>query len=118
MHTAERRRTIAEKLGLQFLDEVQAAIAPFEIYGDAHDELWLGYFDPLRPFIRQGDFVAEHPLSRPHPLQLLVESYTFYGWFRVWLRKQGIDPGSLLVTSSYPFTTACDKKYPDDDDNG
>jgi len=114
MHTAERRRTTAERLGLQFLDEVQAAIAPFEIYGDAHEALWQNLFRSVRPF----DFVADRPLARPHPLQLLVESYIFYAWFRAWVRKQGMDPASLRVTASYPFTTAHDKKYPDDDDEG
>src|SRR5260370_2767878 len=98
MGTAER--TQATDLAIRFVDGAQAAIAPFEIYSDAHDALWHGYFEPLRPFIDRGDFVMEHPLARPHPLQLFVESYTFYGWFRAWVRKQGIDPASLVVWNS------------------
>jgi hypothetical protein len=113
MRTAER--TKASGLAIQFLEEAKAAIASFEIYSDAHDALWHGYFDPLRPFIDHGDFVGDHPLARPHPLQLLVESYTFFGWFRAWVRKQGIDPATLTISSGYPFTTAFDKNYPDDD---
>jgi hypothetical protein len=108
-------RTKAEALAIQFLDGAKAALAPFDIYSDAHDALWRGYFDALRPYINHRDFVMEHPLARPHPLQLLVESYKFYGWFRAWVRKQGIDPATLTIPTGYPFTTAFDKTYPDDD---
>jgi hypothetical protein len=113
MRTAER--TKAKALAIRFLDGAKAALAPFEIYSDTHDALWHGYFDPLRPFIDYGDFVMDHPLARPHPLQLFVESYIFYGWFRAWVRKQGIDPATLKIPTGYPFTTAFDKTYPDDD---
>ena len=63
---------------------------------DIHDDLGT-YFDSLKPYRRFGDFQFEAKLPRPRPLQLQVEPYAFYGRFRAWLRRRGIDPDAVNV---------------------
>ena len=86
---------LPEELATQFLDEVVNVIAPFEIYGSAHDALWDGYFADLREYAAWGDFNGEEQLPRPKPLPLLVDAHVLFGFFRAWVRKRGIDPNSM-----------------------
>jgi hypothetical protein len=98
--------TKARQLALRFVDEALAAIASCEVYSDAYGLLRHHIFEPLQPFGASDptdEFDDAHPLLRPGDLQLLVGPYTFYSWFRAWVRKQGIDPASLSIPNGYPF---------------
>jgi hypothetical protein len=99
--------TQATQLALRFIDEALAAIVSCEIYSDAYRSLREHLFMPLQPFGATDptdDFDQAHSLLRPGNLQLLVGPYTFYSWFKAWVRKQGIDPRSLTIPNGYPFT--------------
>jgi len=63
---------------------------------DIHDDLW-SFFNSLKPKRRSGDFQMVAMLPRPRPLQLHVEPYAFYGHFRAWLRKRGVDPDTIDI---------------------
>ena len=58
-------------LANQFLAEIQGVIATSEIYGEAHDALFRGYFENLKQYQQAGDFgikSALRQLPRPRPL--------------------------------------------------
>jgi hypothetical protein len=63
---------------------------------DIHDDLW-SFFDSLKPCRRFGDFQGLTTLPRPRPLEPHIEPHIFYGHFRAWLRKRGIDPETIEV---------------------
>jgi hypothetical protein len=63
---------------------------------DIHDDL-RAFFDSLKPYRRFGDFQFNAKLPRPRPLELQIEPYAFYGHFRGWLRKRGIDPDTVAI---------------------
>ncbi len=65
-------------------------------YGDVRDALFA-YFGTLEPFRQRGDFNGLAELPRPRPFQILIEPHIFYGHFRAWLRKQGIDPDTVAA---------------------
>ena len=63
---------------------------------DIHDDL-RAFFNSLEPYRRLGDFQFQAMLPRPRPLELQVEPYAFYGRFRAWLGKRGIDADAVDV---------------------
>lgn len=101
-----------KRLATQFLRETLAAAARVKAgthsitalgemgadrrHCDIHDDL-RAFFDSLEPYRRTGDFQFLATLRRPRPLELQVEPYAFYGHFRAWLRKRGIDPDAVDV---------------------
>jgi hypothetical protein len=98
MHRASKKNTPRqkrEKLVTRFLDEVLATVNRERTHAAASDALRKGYFAGLRPYQQWGDFQFRGKLPRPRPLELYVEPYTLYGYFRAWLRKQRIDPETL-----------------------
>ena len=90
----------SEALVNWFLAEVLAVIATYERYGEA-DAALKTYFSSLEPYCKSGDFQMERMLPRPTPLEIFVEPYAFYGHFRAWLRKQGIDPDAVTVPDTW-----------------
>src|SRR5437899_10931374 len=65
-----------QALARQFLSEVQGVVATSEIYGEAHDALFNGYFPNLMPFRKPGDFGLDshmRQLPRPRPMHLMVD---------------------------------------------
>jgi hypothetical protein len=98
MHRTSKKNTPGqkhEKLVTRFLDEVLSVVNRERTHATASDALRKGYFAGLRPYQQWGDFQFHGKLPRPRPLELFVEPYTLYGYFRAWLRKQGIDPETL-----------------------
>lgn len=86
-------------LANRFLTEVQGVVATSEIYGAAHDALFNGYFANLKQYQQPDDFgigLGLLQLPRPRPLQIFVDPVILYGFFRLWLRKQKIDPNTVV----------------------
>ncbi len=93
------RETLAAAAGVKVSNHSIAALGEIGAdrrYCDIHDDL-CSFFDSLKPYRRFGDFQFLAKLPRPRPLELQVEPYAFYGHFRAWLRKRGIDPGMIDV---------------------
>jgi hypothetical protein len=93
------RETLAVAAGVKASNYSIAALGELGAdrrHCDIHDDL-RAFFDFLEPYRRTGDFQFKAKLSRPRPLDLQVEPYAFYGRFRAWLRKRGIDPDTVDV---------------------
>jgi hypothetical protein len=86
----------SEELVKWFLAEVLSVIVSYDGYSDAADAL-RAYFEFLGQFKRWDDFQMQGTLPRPAPLEIFVEPRALYGSFRAWLRKQGIDPDTVVV---------------------
>ncbi len=89
-----------EELVSQFLTEVLDTVRGFEVYAEAYEALWQGFFEPLRIYYRWGDFAGQVELQGPRVLGLFVNWQVLYGFFRAWLRKQGIDPDTITLGRS------------------
>jgi hypothetical protein len=88
-----------QTLANRFLTEIQGVIGTSDIYGEAHNALFLGYFANLKQFQQRTDFSGRNALrrlSRPHSLHLFVDPGILYNFFRLWLRKQNIDPDTVV----------------------
>lgn len=80
-----------EKLSARFFDEVLNPVNRRQIYRDA-DRALRRYLAGLERYIQPGDFSGADRLDPPGPLGLFVNGYILHGWFRAWLRSQGVDP--------------------------
>lgn len=97
--TIFHRETLAVAAGVKVSNHSIAALGELGAdrrHCDIHDDL-RAFFDSLEPYRRSGDFQFQAKLPRPRPLELQVEPYAFYGRFRAWLRKRGIDPDTVDV---------------------
>lgn len=93
-----RTQTRHEVLVGQFLSEVLAVVKRERTRNAASDALRKGYFAELRQYQQWGDFQFKDTLQRPRPLELYIDPYTLYGYFRLWLRKHGLDPDTIEPT--------------------
>ena len=80
-----------EELSRRFIDEATSAILSHEKWSDCRNALRV-YFHMLDSYVRWGDFSAARCLEPEGELGPFVNGYIFYGWFRAWLRSQGVDP--------------------------
>jgi hypothetical protein len=89
-------KPIADELVNAFLAEVLTIVQAHERCSLVADAL-AQYFASLDPYRRSGDFQMNGTLPPPASLKTFVEPHVFYGHFRAWLRKQGINPDSVEV---------------------
>jgi hypothetical protein len=105
-----------EELVEKFFGEVLAAAAGVEIgdrsveelgriaslkrHPDRREAIHL-YLNALKPYQQFADFQGCKSLPRPRPLELHIERSILYGYFRSWLRKQGIDPDTVDAGDDY-----------------
>jgi len=88
-----------EQLAHRFFGEALAAIAGHDEYSGAYEALH-DYFSALAPHAAPDDPEDYWAMARlpaaPQPLPSLTNPYALYRSFCCWLRKQGIDPETVL----------------------